>query len=79
VTQLLYSLSLYSDNRGALAKWGAIPQLDRKLREGQTAQEQTHTALALGQIAPAQHRVQVIAPLTKVDDTRSHPISRLHP
>ena len=63
MTQLLYSLSLDSDNRGALAKWGALPQLARKLRDGQTAQGQTHAASALGQIAlkSAQHRVQVIA------------------
>ena len=79
MTQLLYSLSLDSDNRGALAKWSAIPQLARKPWEGQTAQEQTHAALALGQIALAQHRVQVIAPLTNLDDTRSHLISQLHP
>ena len=68
VTQLLYNLSLDSENRGALAKWGAIPQLARQLRDGTTSQGQTHAASALGQIAlkSAQHRVQVTAQLIKL-------------
>ena len=67
VTDLLYNLSLGPENRGALSKWGAIPQLARQLREG-TASAQMNAASGLSQIAlkSAQHRVQVTAQLIEL-------------
>ena len=67
VTQLLYNLSLDPENRGALSKWGAIPQLAKQLRSG-TSSGQVNAALGLSQIAlkSPQHRVQVTAQLIQL-------------
>ena len=67
VTQLLHNLSLDPENRSALSKWGAIPELARELRDG-TPSAQTNAASALSQIAlkSPQHRVQVTAQLIKL-------------
>ena len=64
VTQLLYHLALDPENRGALSKWGAIPQLATQLKEG-TPSSQHNAAAGLSQIAlkSPQHRVQVTAQL----------------
>ena len=67
VTDLLYNLTLTPENRGALSKWGAIPQLTRQLSEG-TPSAQINAASALSQLAlkSAQHRVQVTAQLIEL-------------
>ena len=59
-TQLLRQLLADSDNRGAIAKAGAIPQLVRQLKEG-SEKAQSMAAAALSQIAlkSAEYRVQV--------------------
>ena len=60
VCRLLHELALSSENRNALSKAGAIPQLALHLRDG-TASGQTMAANALSKIAlkSAQHRLQV--------------------
>ena len=60
VTQLVRDLSLDPENRGAIAKAGAIPQLVRQLQDG-SDDTQSKAATALSQIAlqSSMHRVQV--------------------
>ena len=67
ITKLLHNLSLDPENRQALSKWGAIPQLATQLSDG-TPEGQINAASALSQIAlkSAQHRVQVTAQLIKL-------------
>ena len=67
VTKLIHQLSLEAENRAALSKAGAIPQLAVQLRSG-TPAAMTAAAGALAQIAnrSAQHRVQVTAQLIKL-------------
>lgn len=68
VTKLLYHLSRDQENRGALSKWGAIPQLANQVRDGSQhgdVELVDNAANALAQIAlkSPQHRVQVTAQL----------------
>ena len=67
VTKLIHQLSLEAENRAALSKAGAIPQLAVQLRSG-TPAAMTAAAGALAQIAcrSAHHRVQVTAQLIKL-------------
>ena len=61
VTHVLRDLSLDPDNRGALSKAGAIPELARQLRDSPTETGQAYAATALSQISlkSPEHRVQV--------------------
>ena len=49
-TQLVHKLALDPENRGALSKWGAIPELARQLQGGSLS-SQVNAASALSQIA----------------------------
>ena len=67
VTRLIHKLSLEAENRGALSKAGAIPQLAAQLRDG-TPQAMVAAASALAQLShkSPQYRVQVTAQLIKL-------------